>query len=415
MPCPIISKIRKIIPKARWVTHLPIISKRQSTLASAPSKKVTDGPVHIPLREPICTPIEMTSETRIELAAEVTQQDKDDLVRAIETNKTELEGNTGLNEKATAVRKLEIVGLDMADQVFTPNSSLESLPAELRRHIISMVELGSLQSLIHASPGYCRQYLAERRLLLSRSLESTLGSVTVEAYAVHLSNSADFARERNAECIEEFLKFYHTLKCKDLSSPLRKVLSMEDIISMVKFHCQIVQPLVRRFATQASNKLREHTESFHIHDGLSRTEEIRMVRAFYRYQLCCNIYGCGHGKSFASDKSSYSNCVDKLFCSYQSCCFRADYSSSGRVLKDFFCLFDPWEVEEIVCVSKFSQAKYEGIFDEIKWDVDEENPKFDEQRPPTPVGAFDLRKFSREFDDFGLDSPIKLHICLGGT
>ena len=122
------------------------------------------------------------------------------------------------------------------------------------------------------------------------------------------------------------------------------------------------------------------------------------MRAFYRYQLCCNIYGCGHGKSFPFNKGL---CLEKICSPSQSDCLKAKYSSPDRMLKDFFCIFEPWEVEEIVCVSKFSQGKYEEIFDEIRWDVDEENPKFDGQRPPTPEGAFDLQNFSREFDSLG--------------
>lgn len=35
--------------------------------------------------------------------------------------------------------------------------------------------------------------------------------------------------------------------------------------------------------------------------------------------------------------------------------------------------------------------KLDQIFHEIRWDVHEDNPKFeDQQRPPTPEGAFDL-------------------------
>ncbi|KAL3477777.1 hypothetical protein BJX99DRAFT_257149 [Aspergillus californicus] len=57
---------------------------------------------------------------------------------------------------------------------------------------------------------------------------------------------------------------------------------------------------------------------------------------------------------------------------------------------EFFVLFEPWEIEELFCVYTFTKAKYNQIFDDIAWDVDEKNPKFDGQCPPDPVGAFNL-------------------------
>lgn len=41
----------------------------------------------------------------------------------------------------------------------------------------------------------------------------------------------------------------------------------------------------------------------------------------------------------------------------------------------------------MACIYTFVQEKYDQIFGDISWDVDEKNPKFDGQRPPTPVGA----------------------------
>lgn len=56
----------------------------------------------------------------------------------------------------------------------------------------------------------------------------------------------------------------------------------------------------------------------------------------------------------------------------------------------FLDLFEPWEVEEISCIYTFAKERYNQIFNDIRWNVHEENPKFEGQRPPTPEGAFDL-------------------------
>ncbi|KAF6842625.1 hypothetical protein CMUS01_02941 [Colletotrichum musicola] len=42
----------------------------------------------------------------------------------------------------------------------------------------------------------------------------------------------------------------------------------------------------------------------------------------------------------------------------------------------FFCLFEPCEVEAIVCIDAFLWQRYDQIFDEIQDDLHEDNPKF---------------------------------------
>jgi len=104
---------------------------------------------------------------------------------------------------------------------------------------------------------------------------------------------------------------------------------------------------------------------------LSKTEEMRLLRALYRFQLCCNLFGKGVDSSGWYHRGLNFESVD--------------------ILTIFLCLFEPWEIEEITCIYTFSKDMYNQIFSEIRWDVDAMNPKFDDQgRPPTPDGAFDL-------------------------
>ena len=53
--------------------------------------------------------------------------------------------------------------------------------------------------------------------------------------------------------------------------------------------------------------------------------------------------------------------------------------------------YEPWGAEEFVCIHNFVAKKFDRVFDDIAWDVHEDNPKFDGQlRAPLPEGAFDL-------------------------
>ncbi|KAI1957354.1 hypothetical protein LOZ58_005724 [Ophidiomyces ophidiicola] len=101
----------------------------------------------------------------------------------------------------------------------------------------------------------------------------------------------------------------------------------------------------------------------------SNTEETRIVRALYRFQVCCNIFGKGYERWGASEFHS----IDSI-----------------DISVIYFDLFEPWEVEEIACIHHFTTQQFNQIFDAISWDVNEKNPNFTNDRPPTPPGAFHL-------------------------
>jgi len=67
------------------------------------------------------------------------------------------------------------------------DSRLESLPPEIRRQLLSILDLPRLKVLVHASPTFHGQYFIDRKYFLCRSIGRTLGSATLDAYAVYLS------------------------------------------------------------------------------------------------------------------------------------------------------------------------------------------------------------------------------------
>ncbi|KAJ5264420.1 hypothetical protein N7505_008341, partial [Penicillium chrysogenum] len=184
--------------------------------------------------------------------------------------------------------------------------SLETLPAELRRHILLRVEIDSLKALVQASPIYFHQYQLDRKKILCGSLEVTLGNALADAYAVQMSSSSKLTPPNNPEETEDFLQSYHTILAQTSLNPLHKLLSMEEARSMVKFHCSIVQPLMRCFVTRASSNLTETEGSeigealrrtqylsliHEIEESLRRTNDTQLMWAFYRFQFCCYVYG----------------------------------------------------------------------------------------------------------------------------
>ena len=139
---------------------------------------------------------------------------------------------------------------------------------------------------------------------------------------------------------------------------------------MVRFHWFVAAPLARQYTHWALSNLRsECAVELDVSEALSDTEETRLMRSLYRFQLCCTLFG----------KSRLG--IPPVI---------GDKFESVEILVLFLSLFEPWEVEELACIYAFAKEKYEQVFRDIKWDVDEMNPKFDGQRPPTPDGAFDF-------------------------
>jgi hypothetical protein len=253
--------------------------------------------------------------------------------------------------------------------VLVPALVLEDFPPDVRRHLLYILELEELNALVHASPVFHQQYLLDRRSLLCKCLKKTLRTVTVDAWAVYRSSLADFSDTRTSEKVTQFLESYRDRRSPTQYSGVTERLTEDEAVGMVAFLSSIIKPLARHYTDWALTNLANETKDSQSHEPLSRTEETRLMRALYRFQLCCNLFGRGRHRTPRQPRLGF---------------------QSVDILKIFICIFEPWEIEEIACIYTFSKEKYDQIFRNIRWDVHEENPKFEGRRPPTPEGAFDL-------------------------
>lgn len=246
------------------------------------------------------------------------------------------------------------------------NAQLENLPAEIRRHILSTLKYEELRALVHASSVYHQQYVLDRQHILCECLKTTLGNNITDACAVFQSGLAGFLETRTQEKNLQFLESYRNHR---YSPHYLKSLTLDEVISIVIFHFSIIKPLAWYYTGWAMDNLSQETKDPQTHEPLSITEEQRLVRSLYRFQLYCNLFGV----------SRYP--FDQEFLSIRP----ADF------LGLFLNIYEPWEVEEFLCFHVFVTKKFNQVFDDIAWDVHEDNPKFDGQlRAPLPEGAFDL-------------------------
>ncbi|GAQ47300.1 similar to An01g01670 [Aspergillus niger] len=256
---------------------------------------------------------------------------------------------------------------------------LETLPAEIRIQILLLLNVEGLKSLVQASPVYHNQYLLDRKRLLLNCLATTLGRIFFEACIVQETSSVSFSQTRNHDRIHEYFGSLMKRRCH---SDLTAGLTLKDAIDMVTFYLSVLKPFAQHYSVWALGNLAQEPEATHtkIDEALSESEEHRIIRALYRFQLCSNVFGVGPNK-------------DELDL------FRIDFQfSDSDILKLLEDLWEPWELEEINCINVFAETKCRAIHDAVTWDFSERNPRFDDQeRPPTPDGAVNIPQHSHAY------------------
>lgn len=274
-------------------------------------------------------------------------------------------------------------------------SPLESLPAELRDQILSSVQdLPTLRSLVHASPVMHAQYMSNRDSLLRACVERELDGLYVHAYACLKSRVHDLGKFRTEEVIAGFLDDYRSWL--PLGPSPRADLDGVDpshIRWMAAFHLAVARPLTRIYSTWAlANLARAATASLarerateqqaaELAEGsetmrgvaqettLSRSEEVRIMRALYQCETYHHLFGRNRGP-------------------------RCNAFRFHEINHIFFSLFDPWESEAVGCIDMFVRQRYDAIFDEVQADLHHTSPRLG--KPKGATNRNQLLKFEAE-------------------
>ena len=269
------------------------------------------------------------------------------------------DGFLPLTTKETYQERMETPKKNGEDSV----RSMENLPPEIRRHLLSTLNLPELKALVRSSTIFHQQYLFDQHYLLCQSLENTLGGLAVDAYVISgvVGNDA-----------LELLKPYSENTWR---RPILLVgqLTENEATEMAAFYLHFVKPIAEHFSRWALDNLMKEIGQDGIGNeedvALSRTEMMRLTRATYRFQLLSRLVNLDNW---------------------------AGRNNGERSVEALFDILQPWEIEELYSFYHFAEELYDGILGRIHWDVHPQNPKFDDQgRPPTPIGAFDLDSLCR--------------------
>lgn len=250
---------------------------------------------------------------------------------------------------------------------------LEGLPAELRTRLLSsMPDLQTLASLIHASPIYYAQYRLDRKPLLSQILLTEIGEDGfVDVYAAFKSRPSKIGPRRGPNTnVTDFLASYKQWRSSISQKPPPELCSLGDLRWMTWFYTSTVKPLAAHFFSWALANLdsvpaKSKAQHPGAAEGLTRTEKKRLLRALYRFEIFCHLFGGAQCESYIGMT------VVRIFFSDMD--------------------FQPWEVEEMCCVYTFVKETFQETINDVRWDLDENNPRFADLPQPELRGlAFPL-------------------------
>jgi hypothetical protein len=284
----------------------------------------------------------------------------------------------------------------------TQKSFLEDLPTELQWQILSNLNYEDIIALGRSSPCYLHLYLQNRKFFLYSGLEQEIS--IEEALATHHSSQPNGSNEKvswDEQKIIHFLGPYQQMFCRqqtpDITSALYKEIKEHELEQLLLYHIKIVKPLMRRYQIwalknlfnevchsleQDGKPLTETTQGVQVQ--LSTTEDKRVIRALYRFQAICNIFGLGSQRP-GTESSSYED--------------TNPFPDIGPpdIVELYFSIFEAWQAEELTCICRFIDYSYDKILDYICEDL----------RPGSPVSfgcpigdrTYDLKRFRRKSHD----------------
>ena len=247
-----------------------------------------------------------------------------------------------------------------------PKASLEGLPFEIQSAVLLNIrDIASLKNLIHASPTYHSAYRSGRLAILKRVLFNSIHpDVLYDAFSAIDSNrtlTSNF--EDRVARVKSFLSEYKDSRARwtppehlDLKSACRLARLQNQVQHATKNFCQVA------FSCYSLVGNREE-----LCEQLSSHECGRFHRAFYRFEIFCNLFR--NWKSSPDDE-------DLSDASYEDGDSSFEIDSMEKSSR-FLSLFSPWEVEELACVRDYFHNYYHRMLHKFEPDLRDRNPHLD--------------------------------------
>ncbi|KAF6220122.1 hypothetical protein HO133_003253 [Letharia lupina] len=247
-----------------------------------------------------------------------------------------------------------------------PKASLEGLPVEIQSAVLLNIrDIASLKGLIHASPKYHSAYLSQRHAILKRVLFNSIHpDALYDAFsAINSSRTLTSNIEDRVGRVKAFLSEYKD-NCDTWTSP--EHLDLESAYRLARLQNQ-VQHATEDLCKLAFSSHQLTGNQVRHWEQLSSNESRRFYRAFYRFEIFCNLFrnwdtppddeSLPNASSEDGDSTSELDSIEK----------------SSR----FLGLFNPWEVEELACVRDYFCSYYRRMLRKFEPELRDRNPSLD--------------------------------------
>ncbi|KAH6618258.1 hypothetical protein B0J18DRAFT_274918 [Chaetomium sp. MPI-SDFR-AT-0129] len=245
---------------------------------------------------------------------------------------------------------------------------IHGLPTEIVAQILGCLDSRSLLSTILAHPLFHATFqLFQQHVLKEILLRLVPPQLLPLAFATYEAESIDYSDWNR---IRRLLDRVHVGQGQAASSPSpglrlppfplthRMVAAIERVHRMVEYFTHdLTRQAIPRF-NHIFETIRPAT--------ISPSEELRILRAFYRFQLYCNIFG-----RKAIDSARQANLTAPESENWEDRWARMELSRNAREkntrreLKSFFWPWPPWANEQLACVFEYLETVITVFFDDV--------------------------------------------------
>lgn len=263
----------------------------------------------------------------------------DKMVSTIESiNSLSLDDNTSSMMSAQCeppTKSTERVSQEGQPKHESTSSQLEDLPWELKSQILGYVDLQSLSNLIHASPQFHAQYQPIRDEILRSCVEREFGGFFIDAYALLKAQLHEMGQMRTNDDIERHLGHYKGWVEEPTTQPNAQSIDPDSLRWLSQNYLSVIRPYAQKYTQWALSNFGDADASLATPLAeLSRSEQIRVFRAVYRYETYYRLFGSNDGQ-------------------------REGIIRRHRVNDIFYGIFQTWESEAIGCFELFMRHQFD--------------------------------------------------------
>lgn len=240
---------------------------------------------------------------------------------------------------------------------------LETLPPELHRQLLATLPLARLKNLVRASPIIHQQYLMDRRYILNKSLQLTIGDAVRDAHDVYLFQAA--LLEAPATFDKHKQSWLSLLPQRSfVEVEFTRSLNETEAVAMAGLYLGVVSPIASHFAADLLARLAEQEDNHGRRvlsklasvNRLEHLESSRILRAIYQFQLLCYA-AVGNPTQFDTDEEAAVTIFNTL---------------------------PPWEVESLYTL-------YSWVVEQFEFTIEEVKHRLAPTRHPGQLPGFDSR------------------------